>query len=248
MKTIILSAGRGSRLQGLVADRPKCLVEINGRTVLEWQVAALDAAGVSEIVVVTGYGAEKVEAAVAAMPARAGMRLVHNPFFALADNLASCWIARSQMVGDFSILNGDTIVEPEIARRVLGGEPAAPIAVTIDRKPSYDPDDMKVSLDGDRLLAVGKTLEPEVVNGESIGFHRFTTEGGRAFVQTIEAVMKAETGLKSWYLSAIDRIAREEGIVGTRSIEGLEWGELDFPEDLVRNRAVTAGWIERGLF
>ena len=67
MKTIILSAGRGSRLQGLTAERPKCLLDISGRSLLEWQVRALEAAGVAEIVVVTGFGASHVEDALQAM-------------------------------------------------------------------------------------------------------------------------------------------------------------------------------------
>lgn len=247
MKTIILSAGRGSRLQGLTADKPKCLLDISGRPLLEWQVRALADAGVEDIVVVTGFGADKVEAAIAGMTGAERVRTLHNPFFALADNLASCWIARAEMAGDFAILNGDTLVEPALAKAVFGSGSAAPIAVTIDRKAAYDPDDMKVSLEGDRLVAIGKTLAPETVHGESIGFLRFTPEGGAVFVAEIETILKAEAGLKLWYLSAVDRIARERGVVGIRSIEGLEWGELDFPEDLAGNRAMTAGWIERGL-
>ncbi|WP_152046207.1 phosphocholine cytidylyltransferase family protein [Aureimonas psammosilenae] len=252
MKTIILSAGRGSRLQGLTAERPKCLLDISGRSLLEWQVRALEAAGVAEIVVVTGFGASHVEDALQAME-RGGVapgtriRTLHNPFFALADNLGSCWAARGEMTGAFAILNGDTLIEPKLAEAVFAGEPAFPITVTIDRKNGYDPDDMKVSLDGNRLLAIGKALAPEIVHGESIGFLRFSPEGGRLFASRVEAIMKTEAGLKLWYLSAIDRIAREKGDVGVRSIEGLEWGELDFPEDLDRNRAMAAAWTTRGL-
>ena len=107
---------------------------------------------------------------------------------------------------------------------------------------------MKVSVAGDRLLAVGKTLAPETVGGESIGFHRVTAEGAGVFVAEIERMLKNESGLKLWYLSAVDRIARERGTVGVRSIAGLEWGELDYPADLDRARALASGWTRRGLF
>src|SRR5690606_31501919 len=61
-KAVVLSAGQGRRLLPLTADRPKCLVELSGRSVLEWQLRALEAAGVREAVVVTGFGAASVDA------------------------------------------------------------------------------------------------------------------------------------------------------------------------------------------
>src|SRR3546814_7723278 len=89
-------------------------------------------------------------------------------------------MARAEMEGGFLLLNGDTLFEPEIARRLIAAPPA-PVTLTIDRKPAYDSDDMKVVVDGDRLREVGKTLPPERVNGESIGFSRFDAEGAQWF-------------------------------------------------------------------
>jgi choline kinase len=170
------------------------------------------------------------------------IRTLFNPFFKLADNLASCWLARAELAGPCLILNGDTLFEPEIARRLLAA-PGAPITVTIDRKPSYDADDMKVSGQGDRLAAIGKTLPADEVTGESIGFLRFDAEGAARFVAELERVMRTPEGAKLWYLSAIDRLAKSGAEVRVESIEKLQWAELDFPADLVRCRAITAAWI-----
>src|SRR3546814_1009788 len=63
------------------------------------------------------------------------------------------------------------------------------------------------------------------------------------FLDEIERAMKSEQGLKQWYLSAIDTIAKASGEVGTLSIEGLEWCEIDFPADLRKGEAVTRGWL-----
>lgn len=248
MKVVILSAGQGRRLLPLTAETPKCLIPFSGRSLLEWQVRALVAAGVDDVTVVTGFEAEKVEAALADIDLPgARLNATHNPFFELADNLASCWIARHEMTGEFLILNGDTLIEPAIVRRVLEQPASAPITVTIDRKGDYDTDDMKVREEDGQLLAIGKTLPNDLVTGESIGFLRFTAEGGATFVEELERLMRSEEGLKRWYLSAIDGIARYKGGVGTRSIEGLEWGELDFPADLDHAVAMTEGWVARGL-
>jgi choline kinase len=151
-------------------------------------------------------------------------------------------MARAELAGPCLILNGDTLFEPEVARRLLAA-PAAPITVTIDRKSGYDADDMKVCGQGERLIAIGKTLPADQVTGESIGFLRFDAAGAARFVAELERTMRTREGPQLWYLSAIDRLAKDGVEVRLASIERLQWAELDFPADLVRCRAMTAAWI-----
>lgn len=246
MNVVILSAGQGGRLLPLTANRPKCLIAFAGRSLLEWQVRALAAAGLERITVVTGFGADQVREETRRLSETLGVAVttLHNPFYGLADNLASCWMARGELGGPTLILNGDTLIEPAIVERLLAA-PAATITVTIDRKATYDADDMKVRAEGDRLRAIGKTLDAETVNGESIGFLRFDASGARLFVEAIEAAMLTPEGLQRWYLSAIDQIAAHTDEVTVASIEGLEWGEVDFPNDVVAGEALTQGWLKR---
>ena len=241
---VILSAGQGSRLLPLTQDLPKCLLEIDGRSMLEWQLRALAQVGVRRAVVVTGFRTERVEAALPRIaPPGLAVRALFNPFYQVADNLASCWMARGELSGSCLLLNGDTLFEPEIARRLIDAPPA-PITLTIDRKPRYDDDDMKVITDGARLCAVGKKLA-EGVNGESIGFSRFQGDGAALFVAEIERTMRTKEGTGLWYLSAMNRLASSGADVRVVSIEGLDWGELDFVADLAPARAMAAAWKER---
>jgi choline kinase len=190
-------------------------------------------------VVVTGFRSDLVENALPAITPR-GMqvRTLFNPFYKVADNLASCWMVRHEMAGPALILNGDTLFEPEIARRLLAA-PDAPITVTIDCKAEYDDDDMKVITAGDRLTAIGKKLPMAEVTGESIGFLRFNPAGAATFVAEIERTMHTLEGVGLWYLSAIHRLANTGVDVRVASIEGLQWGELDFPADLVDCRSIA---------
>jgi choline kinase len=241
-KAVILSAGQGSRLLPHTEQLPKCLLSLGGRSMLEWQLHGLAGAGVHEAVVVTGFRDDLVQAELERRTPRSmRVRTLFNPFYKLADNLASCWMARSELAGGCLILNGDTLFEAEIARRLLAA-PDAPITVTIDRKPSYDADDMKVSSRGDRLAAIGKTLPANEVTGESIGFLRFEKEGAERFVAELERTMRTPEGPKLWYLSAIDRLAKADVPVRVESIETLQWAELDFPADLARCRAIAGTW------
>jgi choline kinase len=237
-KAIILSAGKGSRLLPLTADRPKCLIELSGRSLLEWQLDALGEAGIGEAVVVTGFRDDLVDSVAAA---RSGVRTLFNPFYHVADNLGSVWMARAELDSDTLLLNGDTLVSPDLLATVLGAE-TGPIAVTVDEKESYDADDMKVLRDGDRLVRIGKALEPGRYNAESIGLIAFRGGGAALFADQVERMMRQPDGTRRWYLRAIDALAQAGADVRTVSIRGEEWQEVDFPEDVEAAKALTATW------
>lgn len=244
-RAIILSAGQGSRLLPLTAEMPKCMIDCSGRTLIEWQIRMLAACGVTDIHVVTGFMTETVEAELTRL-AQPGLTLTahFNPFYKVADNLGSCWIARGAMDGDFLILNGDTLVSRPLVERVQRGG-SYPICVTVDVKDGYDSDDMKVERadggKGERLVHIGKTLSAAQTNAESIGFLAFRGEGGVLFRGAVEAVMRTPAGVENWYLKVIDQIAAT-GKVGTVSIEGMEWGEVDFLNDVEVAERLTAEW------
>jgi choline kinase len=202
--------------------------------------------GIPEAVVVTGFRSDLVEQALPALaPPGMRVRTLFNPFYKVADNLGTCWMVRQELTGPVLVLNGDTLISPAIAGRLLAA-PAAAITVTIDRKASYDDDDMKVVAEGDRLRAIGKKLPLSEVNGESIGFLRFSSEGASAFVAEVERVMRTPEGTGLWYLSAIHKLAGDGVEVSVASIEGLDWAELDFPADLERCREIAAQWQKNG--
>lgn len=230
MHAIILSAGRGSRLLPLTTDLPKCLLPVGLTTVLGLQLDTLFKAGVKAATIVTGFNAHLVDAEIKARQTGPEITTLYNPFYQVADNLASCWMVREDMHDDFLIINGDTLFSPRVIETILAA-PAAPITVTIDQKDQYDGDDMKVTLDGSQLTAIGKTLLPQQTNGESIGMLRFMGAGTKIFRDELERLMREPSGTKSWYLSAIDGLAKSGVHVETTNIKGATWAELDTPED-----------------
>lgn len=240
---ILLSAGQGSRLLPLTAERPKCLIDFSGRTLIEWQIEMLARGGVKRVDVVTGFMADMVEETLQSInDPRVEVQCHFNPFFKVADNLGSCWIVRDKMEGDFLIRNGDTLISEQIVRRVQEGSDW-PIAVTVDVKPAYDSDDMKVSRgENGRLARIGKTLTAEESNAESIGFLAFRGQGADLFRETVRETMRTADGVNHWYLKVIDMIA-DGGKVGTVSIEGLDWAEVDFLNDIEIATALTNKWV-----
>jgi choline kinase len=240
MKAIILSAGQGSRLGHMVDDKPKCLIDFNGRTLLDRQLDTLEANGVGEAVVVTGFHDELVQAAIAARGGGPKVRTIYNPFYKVADNTGSLFMAREELTDDCLVWNGDTLVSNALMSRVLANGREG-ICVTIDRKDSYDDDDMKVVEEDGRLKAIGKRLPMESVNAESIGLLAFRSDGAERFREAIEKAIRTAEGTTIWYLRVIHHLAQSSE-VWTLDINGEEWGEVDFPADVERARELTAGW------
>jgi len=240
MKAIILSAGQGSRLGHMVDDKPKCLIDFNGRSLLDRQLDTLDACGVHEAVVVSGFHDELVEQAIAARSGGPRVRTVFNPFYKVADNTGSLFMARAELTGDCLVWNGDTLVSRELMRRVVANDRGG-ICVTIDRKDLYDDDDMKVVEEGGRLKAIGKRLPAGTVNAESIGLLAFRAGGAEQFREAIDRAIRTPEGTTIWYLRVIHHIAQSAD-VWTLDINGEEWGEVDFPADVEAALEVTARW------
>lgn len=245
LKIIILAAGQGRRLLPLTETAPKALLDIHGRSLLAVQVEAFKACGATEIVVLTGFRSQSISKELVTLgeefPA-IQFREVYNPFFNVADNLASCWMARHEMSGDFILVNGDNLFRHDVVCKLLSS-PDAPITLAIDRKASYDEDDMKVMLDGTRLTEIGKRLPLDTVDAESIGMILFRGEGPKLFRAALEKIMLEPDALRRWYLSVIGALARQVE-VQTSSIEGLEWCEVDVPLDLQHARGLVASWGE----
>src|SRR5690348_8874477 len=107
---IMLSAGKGTRLLPLTADRPKCLVPVGGKLIVDHHVDALKAIGVARRIVVGGYRIDRLAEHLAMRGGDAELRF--NPFWAVASSISSVWAVRDRLDSDFAILNGDTIFDP----------------------------------------------------------------------------------------------------------------------------------------
>ena len=243
MKAIILSAGQGSRLGHLVDERPKCLIDFSGKSLLDRQLDTLARNGVDAAVVVTGFHDDLIEQAITARSGGPAVRTVFNPFYKVADNTGSLYMARQELAGDCLVWNGDTLVSHALMRRVVENNRPG-ICVTIDRKPDgYDADDMKVVEEGGQLKSIGKRLSGGV-NAESIGLLAFRSGGAEQFREAIEQTMRTPEGTTVWYLRVINQLAQTGHDVWTLDIQGEEWGEVDFPADVEPARQLTSRWDE----
>jgi len=224
---IILAAGRGGRLGALTSERPKCLLRVGVRSLLEQQLEALRGQGLDSVVVVAGYRAEAVEAE---LNGRA--RLLLNPRHAETNSLFSLWLAREFAADGFVLLNADVLFDPEILRRVL--DSPHPEALAVERREKFSPEEMKVELHGERIMALSKELPAERAHAENVGVLKFSPEGARVLFDRMEELL-AGGAEKQFCPFAFNALADERPLFAV-PIDGLPWIEIDFVEDLLRAR------------
>jgi choline kinase len=231
MKAIILAAGKGTRLDG-AAVKPKCLVEIGGLTLLERQIETLRDANIRKIVVVVGFGAERIRAA-----CDSEIDFVENNRFAETSSMYSLWLAREHLLDGFVVLNSDVLFHPELLSNLL--ESSRPDELLLsrieDQSGPLGDEEMKVKLRGDLVVDISKQIDPVDADGENVGIVKFSAAGAKVLVDYMDELIPAGAE-KEWAPRAFLEFARHHPLHAL-STSGLPWIEIDFPEDY--QRAVT---------
>jgi choline kinase len=111
MQAVILVAGQGSRLRPLTDHRPKCLVELHGRSLMAYQLEALYGAGIRDCVIVVGHLADRVRDEIGTRYRDMAISYVENPFYDRTNNIYSLWLARGAIRDDVLLLEGDLIYD-----------------------------------------------------------------------------------------------------------------------------------------
>jgi choline kinase len=226
-KAIILAAGVGSRLRPLTDDRPKCLLEVGGQTLLDRQVATLARLGVTDIIAVVGYYGDLIRRHLGDRG-----RYVDNERYEHTNSLYSLWLARDELVSGALILNSDVLAGPALFARLL--ESPAPDAILVERGEGFEPEDMKVTLNGAQVLDFGKTLPPERAHGHNVGVAKFGREGAARLARCLDRLVSSGHE-NDWVPSAFREFASHWPLTAVAT-DGLPWIEIDYAADLTRAR------------
>ena len=226
MRAVILAAGRGGRLCGVVGERPKCLARVGDCTLIERQIRSLHASGVQDIAVVVGHGAGDVQRFCG--PA---VDVVHNSRYASTNSLYSLWLARPLLTNGFVVMNCDVLFHPQLLADLLTARHENALMVSFDDGPLGD-EEMKVKMRCGRVVEISKTLDASQADAENVGLVKFGASGARRLVELLDQRVAAG-GLRDWAPRAFGDFAAEHALyaIGTR---GFPWTEIDFPEDYER--------------
>jgi choline kinase len=230
MKAVILAAGQGTRIRSIHGERPKCLIEVDSGTILDYQLEALSMAGINDVAIVVGYEKEQIITHVRNHYSRSHQRIhfIENPAFALTNNIYSLWLALEWLRGDsFMVLNADVIFDPEILQSAA--LPTAPISMIVD--PCWRDETMKVIISGDRVVQMSKKITRDEFSGTYIGITVFN----QAIFDKFALKMKHLIGsgqVNVFFNVAVQQLADEGIRVGFSSTNDLPWAEIDDPLDL----------------
>lgn len=226
-KAIILAAGEGSRLRPLTDDRPKCLLEVGSRTLIDHQVDTLHRCGISDVIVVVGYCGDQIRQH---LGGRA--RYVNNERYERTNSLYSLWLAREELVTGTLILNSDVLALPVLFDRLLNSP--APDAILVERGQGFEPEDMKVTLNGSRVIDFGKHLSRERAHAHNVGVAKFSKEGAARLAGCLERLVA--TGHEHDWVPVAFRDFASHWPLTAVATDGLPWIEIDYVQDLTRAR------------
>jgi L-glutamine-phosphate cytidylyltransferase len=233
VRALILAAGRGSRMGRLGDDRPKCLIELDGRPLIERQVAALRRGGAEEIGVVRGYRGAMLD-----FP---GFVYFDNERWADTNMVMSLAAAASWLrAGPVIVSYGDIFYRSELIRG-LAGAPGS-LVIAYDRgwralwqrrfaDPLADAETFRLDAAGNLREIGGRTGRIEDIEGQYMGLLKFTPPAWRA-VEALLAALDQSVRDRLDMTGLLRRLLAAEALcIGTFGTDG-QWGEIDNAEDV----------------
>jgi choline kinase len=219
---VILAAGQGRRLWPFTQNVPKCLLDVGGETILEYQVRALRSCKIDRITIVVGHQGDRIRELLGGT-----VSYVENADYLDTSSMYSLWLARGllQAESGFLVLNSDVLFHIGILQGLLDSPYQDALAVDFDAV--LKEEEMKVLVQEGRVMGMGKELMGG--HGENVGMVRISADTGRILFSTIEALF--ESGHRQAMVpDAVAAIAESCPIFAV-PVAGLPWMEIDFPED-----------------
>ncbi len=222
-------------MKNMTDDRPKCLVELHGKPLLAWQLAALQEAGVNEIALVTGYKREMLE--------NYSSYEFHNPRWAVTNMVSSLtyageWLREGPCIVSYS----DIFYDASAVSSLI--ECDASLAVTYDpnwlvlwekrfENPLEDAETFRLGQDGTLSEIGNKPVSVDEVQGQYMGLLRFTPEGWSEVVR-IRSELSGEECDQMHMTGTLQRVI-EAGRIAVSAIPyDNSWGEIDSAFDLAQ--------------
>ena len=229
---VILAAGMAKRLRPLTDTKPKCLLEVGGRTLLERTVCAMQQAGVTEFVVVTGYRADQIREFLFTHYPQSTVHFLHNADYEHNNNIYSLWMAGEIVRGrEFLLMDSDILCDPAAVVRIAN-EPESALAVN---RHELGEEEMKVVVDDSLCITeISKTCRPEDAMGESVGIEKITAAYSEALFRELDQMIVQEKLIDIFYERAFERLIPQGHTF--RVVDTTEYFsyELDTPEDFER--------------
>lgn len=233
---VILAAGMAKRLRPLTDTKPKCLLEVGGKTLLQRTVDAILATGVTELLVVTGYRENMIRGFINQHYPELKVKFLDNTDYENNNNIYSLWMAMQELHGkEVLLMDSDILCDPETVRRVARQE----VSALAMQRHELGEEEMKIVVDeAFNITEISKTCSPAAAIGESVGIEKMTPEYSEAIYQELRKMILDEGLVNIFYERAFERLIPQGHTFKVVDTTDLFSYELDTPEDFERATAL----------
>jgi choline kinase len=233
MRYLILAAGMGKRLGSAIAGLPKCLIDIDGESLivrLVRQIRQCDAR--ADIHVVLGYKNDIVA------PLVNGCRIIVNPFFDITGINASLWFARASFDQPLMLIHGDVALSDELAAALFGAQEASLVAYDSN---VLDPKEINIAIERGRVTRFGVNFAG--FSGAYAGVLKLSAHAARLFSDTLDRrIRRGFNESRTYYFFVMrELIADADVLFAPFDFAGYRWKEIDYVEDIALARARISG-------
>ena len=234
---VILAAGMAKRLRPLTDTKPKCLLKVGNRTLLERTVRAMQQAGITEFVVVTGYRGDQIRSFLENLEPldnleKPTFHFLHNADYEHNNNIYSLWMAGEVVRGkDFLLMDSDILCDPAAVVAIAKQEESA---LALNRHECGE-EEIKVIVDANnRITEINKTCNPADAIGESVGIEKMTAAYSEAIYKELDQMIIKEGLIDIFYERAFERLIPQGYTFKVVDTTDYFSYELDTPEDFQR--------------
>jgi choline kinase len=234
-RAVLLAAGRGKRLLPHTLDRPKCMVPVNGRPIVDGLIDALAGLGIEELVVVIGYRGDALRDHLGGRRAGIEIRYVENPVFDTTNNIYSLHLARPAIRAPFLLLESDVVAEPAVLGAIV--EPDRIAVARYDR--AMTGTGVRIDADGriDEVILAAHHGERAGVY-KTVNFYSFSAAVWSVYAQRLDRwIGRGE--VNAYYEAVLAELINAGEVTMTAAdVTHRLWWEIDDDTDLRRAEAM----------
>ena len=226
MDALILAAGRGTRMGGI--DKPKCLLDIGGTSIINNQIKNFKNLGINRIFIVTGYNSELIHSHL-----NGDFIFLHNSDYANTNNLHSVWTAKDSLDDDFICVYGDLLFHKEILENCIKND--NDICLVIEK--NVRSETMKVKIENNLIVEVNKRISEDLADGNFIGMAKFKKSVIPVLFREISLLVE-NGNLKSYYTSAIESLIKKDKKINFVETNNFPWMDIDEEQELAEAKKI----------
>ncbi len=230
LKAVILAAGAGSRLYPITLNKPKCMVKVGGRPILDYQIRAYSIAKIEEIIIVGGYRIDQIKKYCEKIRG-INIRIIENEDYQTTNNMYSLYLARDELLGNnFLLSNGDVIFDPRIIIDLVHSKISD--SIVCDKK-SKNEKHMMISINDSGYVNDIDINIPSSIAVNSVSILKFSPRTSKLLFEEMSNIINKENNLNVWFEIALQRLLKSKQLIlYPFDVDAKRWIEIDTHEDL----------------